>query len=282
MKTATVKTNLSILVALFITAIAAAASAEERKPASTTGDNAKPKTGAARPLVEGNRPPYDDDDAYDRDDACHHHCFGWFHKKVHTPDPDAHKHDGFFMRFTAGPGFGSWQGTGVATVPAGLNPVTNPTGDGAKFGGSFSIGGAVNENLILHGDFWFNGNSPRQTRTTFQELGTGVAGGGATYYFMPQNVFVSGGVGLATSWLVILDPDNVDRDWEKDRRHDRIPDGFNYGTGVGAYLMVGKEWWVSDNWGLGAALQGDFARTQGRDLDINCSGVKVVFTATYN
>ena len=299
MKATSPRTTLTILVAMFISAIATGAVAEERKP-TLADDQARAQPEGATMPVDVKKPaandggeaaevapapkkrpgkaprplpppeaPYDDD----ADERCgHSHCFGWLHRHRHAPSVGAHQHDGLFLRLTAGPGFGSWQGSGTATAPSTVGAITNPQSDGSKGGGSISLGGAVGENLILHGDLWFNGNSPRQTRTAFMEFGTAVAGGGLTYYFMPHNIFVSGGIGMATSWLVVLDPNDMDREFGRDSRHDRIPDGFNYGTGIGAYLMVGKEWWVSDNWGLGVGLQGDFARTQGKDLDINYSG----------
>jgi hypothetical protein len=227
-------------------------------------------------------PPYDPDPDVDCDYPRHHRhgCDCRFRQERRAPKEGARRHDGLFLRFTLGPGFGSWQGTGVATAPPSIGAVQNPSGDGSKFGGSFSLGGVVSENLILHGDAWFNGNSPRQTRTALMQFGTGAFGGSLTYYWMPHNAFVSGGIGLASSWLVILDPDDL---YQFDRgNRDRIPDGINAGTGIAAYLTVGKEWWISDNWAMGVAVQGDFARTQGRDLDINYSGLKVLFTATFN
>ncbi|MBI5525571.1 MAG: hypothetical protein HY897_04490 [Deltaproteobacteria bacterium] len=234
----------------------------------------KPRRPAPSP-----EPPYVDDE--DGHQGCHHHCFGWFHSHRHVPDEGARKHDGLFLRFALGPGFGSYQGTGVATAPPSVGVVNNPSGDGSKFGGSISLGGVVAENLIFHGDVWGNGNNPRQTSNAFTQFGTGAFGGGLTYYFMPQNVYVSGAVGLASSWLLIMDPDTVDEDWDGRGRHG-MPDGVNAGSGIAAYLSVGKEWWVSDNWAMGAALQGDYAHTQGQNLDFNYSGVKVLFTATFN
>ena len=54
-------------------------------------------------------------------------------------------------------------------------------------------------------------------------------------------------------------------------------------TGVGASVMVGKEWWVSANWALGVALQGEFtyAEDDNSNLIFRHGGAKVLFSATY-
>jgi hypothetical protein len=52
----------------------------------------------------------------------------------------------------------------------------------------------------------------------------------------------------------------------------------------GAALSGGKEWWTSDNWGLGAA--GRFVFVQSRESTTDCLyrgySFSVAFTATYN
>jgi hypothetical protein len=54
-------------------------------------------------------------------------------------------------------------------------------------------------------------------------------------------------------------------------------------TGFGFNLMVGKEWWVSDNWGLGVALQLLLAGAKDRDgTEWDSGALAVLFTATHN
>jgi len=47
---------------------------------------------------------------------------------------------------------------------------------------------------------------------------------------------------------------------------------------------VGKDWWVSENWGLGAAAQLLLGSAKDRNADANWStaAVALMFTATYN
>ena len=60
-------------------------------------------------------------------------------------------------------------------------------------------------------------------------------------------------------------------------------------SGVGVQFMFGKEWWVSANWGLGAALQVTGAARM-REYDLSGTtftswsggGAALLFTATYN
>jgi len=60
-------------------------------------------------------------------------------------------------------------------------------------------------------------------------------GVGVTYYLMPANVFLSGAVGFGGLQITQND---VDHDTEA-----------GFATRVG----IGKEWFVSDSWGLGLA-----------------------------
>ena len=47
--------------------------------------------------------------------------------------------------------------------------------------------------------------------------------------------------------------------------------------------MVGKEWWVSANWALGVAIQGEFTYAEDEDSNLifRHGGAKVLFSATY-
>jgi hypothetical protein len=55
--------------------------------------------------------------------------------------------------------------------------------------------------------------------------------------------------------------------------------------GGGISLMIGKEWWVSDNWGLGIAGQlfgGSAKDKDDEDLQFDTFSVNLCFSATYN
>jgi len=53
---------------------------------------------------------------------------------------------------------------------------------------------------------------------------------------------------------------------------------------VNPFNTVGKEWWVSANWGLGAALRASFARTPDKTTGSAWLGyfAAALFSATYN
>lgn len=174
-------------------------------------------------------------------------------------------HDGFFFRLA--PGFGKM----FSTVKA--------DGDKTEWSGlsghfNIGIGGAVSENFILHLDasgvsssdpkVEFNGHEQTVTDTT---LSAALVGVGMTYYF-PSNFYVTGAVGLAES---------------RTKSHG-VEDKSD--TGYGVNLMLGKEWWVSGNWGLG--LAGQFLYTTcpykvgGLKPDINTTSFGLLLTATYN
>jgi hypothetical protein len=190
------------------------------------------------------------------------------------PAPGAHAHDGLFLRFSGGPGFGMYSGTGDVVTTEG-QVIADPSNEGSQLGGSISLGGTIGENLILHGDIWFSiVSTEKKDNRLYQEFGTAVVGVGITYYWMPVNIYVTGSLGMANSFLVLHEgtqensSDNLARDLT---------------TGVGAAVMVGKEWWVSDNWALGVALQGEFTYAEDEDSNLifRHGGAKVLFSATY-
>jgi hypothetical protein len=191
------------------------------------------------------------------------------------PAPGAQTHDGLFLRFTGGPGFGTYNGSGrVVTTEGSL--ITDPSNTGSQAGGSVSLGGSIGENLILHGDVWVSiVATDKKDNLLYQEFGTAVVGLGITYYWMPVNIYLTGSIGMANSFLVVHEGTSVEKDNDVAR---------DMTTGVGAAVMVGKEWWVSDNWALGVALQGEFTYAEDEDSNLifRHGGAKVLFSATYH
>ena len=91
-------------------------------------------------------------------------------------------------------------------------------------------------------------------------------GGGLTYYIMPANVYLAGSVGFGQA---------VFEDYRG------AVDGSDLGLGVN--LMVGKEWWVGSDWGLGVAGQGIILATDDEFLgNITAFSTNILFSATYN
>ena len=56
----------------------------------------------------------------------------------------------------------------------------------------------------------------------------------------------------------------------------------NAATGVAFSGEVGKEWWVSENWGLGISFRANFFDTSHERIDWNGQTYSLLFSATYN
>ncbi len=195
-------------------------------------------------------------------------------KEKSQPDPGAHVHDGLFMRITAGPGIGIFSGTGHLVTADGQS-ANITTNENTQAGGSFSMGSSIGENLILHGDIWLSViSTERGSYQPYQEFGTVVIGVGLTYYWMPHNFYLTGSLGMASSFLVMRD--HIANLSSEDRTSEAI-------HGVGLSVTAGKEWWVSDNWAVGVAMQAEFTYAEGEDNDLilRHGGAKVLFCATY-
>jgi hypothetical protein len=178
--------------------------------------------------------------------------------------PGYHAHDGFYMRLSFG--FG-----GAASSGAG----EKYSGGSFAFGAAF--GGALTQHLILYGEFLLHA-IPDPTRDGFgssQTLdGTEVDilgfGPGVAYYFMPLNLYLSGTLLIQQVQLSNTNDSGNSVALTK--------------TGIGCSLMVGKEWWVSDDWGLGVAAQlllGS-AKDPYSDAHWTSRGVAIMFSSTYN
>lgn len=173
-------------------------------------------------------------------------------RSLPTPEPrpvraaGAEEHDGFYLRFDLGVGY-----TGMS---ASLNGTERAIA-GTAIDFDLALGAAVSPHLVIYGAFI--GSSVRSPQTTFsgQPLTTSTAagmitatadiggygaafvgglGGGVAYYF-DSNLFLAGS--LLASRLV--------RDYEDGAPAARSDWGFTFEG------LIGKEWWVSDNWGLG-------------------------------
>ena len=149
-------------------------------------------------------------------------------------DPGFHAHDGFYLSLCGGFGGLTW----ADDEP----PVTSEM-SGATGNLDFKIGGAVmRDRLILSGDLITahapnpkeKGNSAPVANNA--SLRMGIIGMGATYYFMPVNIFLSGTFGIG-------------RFTEDFGNGQQTSDG-----GLGFQLKVGKEWWVSKDWGIGVSV----------------------------
>ncbi len=180
--------------------------------------------------------------------------------------PGVHQHDGFFLRLDAGLGYLESKETVAGTE-------AKVSGGGGEFG--LAIGGALTENLILGGHlFALVASNPTVSNggvsSSTSDSSWGLVGLGPqlTYYFMPANVYLSGTLALTR---VTAKQGGADANSE-------------YGGGL--QLAVGKEWWVSDNWGLGVAGQlfgsTNKANSSSNAPTLSTWGAAVAFSATYN
>jgi hypothetical protein len=142
-----------------------------------------------------------------------------------------------------------------------------------------AAGGSVVGNLILHanvsvlpvGDAFRDVSGVRDTFYDHIHVDLGLVGGGLTYYFMPNDAYVTGVLGVAGM--------------SETRDDDRV---IRSHAGLGSSLSIGKEWWAGSEgeWGLGAALSTSFytakANVLGEYQRLYGTGLAVAFSATLN
>lgn len=187
--------------------------------------------------------------------------------------PGAREHDGFFLRLSIGPG------AGVALYREKVDTVHTDDVEARGLAGLFDLamGGRVYGNLILHGNVLFTRfDSPTRHVDGVKDAALHVTssstmvGGGASYYFMPLNVYLTSSLGLAWAF------------------EERGNDQLRSGTGMFVVVAAGKEWWVgrSGEWGLGAALRGTFAAAPvdiaGVESTLKLMTLGLAFSATFN
>lgn len=186
------------------------------------------------------------------------------------------RHDGFFLRLAIGLGGGALGGSdhiedGSEVGVGGLGLATD-----------IAIGGAIVENLVLHADIYqvtlFNptvyaddedvgdADEVGDAYGVGQDVRVAGLGIGVTYYFMPVNLYLSGSIGLGQA---VFEGDHGDSE------------GSDLGFGFNG--MIGKEWWVGADWGIGLAGQLVIISAKDDVLgDINALAASVLFSATYN
>ncbi len=177
-------------------------------------------------------------------------------------------HDGFFLRLGLGFGWAFWGDD--------LN-MDSIEVTGFALGIDIAIGAVITENLALHLSLFGStvaepevsvDGEDRGTRENATLNGSGI-GIGLTYFIMPANVYFSGAIGLGGARLTFnsgtTDEINIDTD-----------------TGYALEAMVGKEWWVSPQWGMGLAFQLVYVSVPDVDRRLMGTGAHVLFSVTYN
>lgn len=181
-----------------------------------------------------------------------------------APSPKGfHTHDGFFLRMGIGLGY---QSASASSNGADL------TIGGAANNVTLAVGGAVVENVIVHAEI-FGGTalgptiqSGRGLAKTGDEVKMTFAGiGPGMTFYNSANAYISGTVGFGRIGLSLNGQDATTK------------------LGIAFNGMLGKEWWVSQDWGLGIAGQFYYFSAK-EDPNINWSGPGggITLTATYN
>ena len=126
-------------------------------------------------------------------------------------------------------------------------------GTGAMF--NLALGGAISRNLILYGDLYASSAVDPTVESdgaeatlggtmTLSGVGIGLA------WYSESNFYLGGSLGFMS--LTVEDDLGFETETE---------------SGGAVNLNVGKEWWVSDNWGLGIALNVLLGQIPEEDLD---------------
>lgn len=217
----------------------------------------------AQSYAPGAKPAVDDEPAYVEAPTPSRGGYG----------PRSNDHTGLLVRLSFGVGAGSvtedWRSSDLKS-------------SGGAFMHSVAVGGSVSPNLALGADlFGFNMREPKQewAGSTYdtKNFGIGVSGIGfnVTNYFMPSNVYLSGTLGLV----------QVMRSRWSSSGSSQSVTSEESSSGLGLSLMVGKEWMVSREWGIGVAGQFVGASTtkneSGTEVKATSSALGVNFTASY-
>jgi TolB-like protein len=181
--------------------------------------------------------------------------------------PGYHRHDGFFLRFQLGYG--------------GLRSVA-PTAEYSGTAGSFAVGLGVSltDNLVLFGELYDDTDtSPTVTVNGVSATTNGNVshtligyGAGLAWYVTSLNAYVSATGGVGHLELEFTDASGV------------VQKGATQ-NGPMVRVTLGKEWWVSTNWGIGASVSFEAGSMKDAGVDpvtFKTTAVALAFSATYN
>ena len=181
-----------------------------------------------------------------------------------------HTHDGFYFNYSAGFGYG-WLHEDIGEYDG------EADWHGPAIYGSYKLGGCPVEGFAIYallgavvvskpeGDIDLGyGKSSGKSKDDYE---LGFFGAGFTWYG-PGNFFVSPAVAFGAGSVRAYDPGYED----------------DSNGGLVFSLDVGKEWWVSANWGLGIGLAYRYAGTSYGDIDVDDSGHNfgILLSATFN
>lgn len=186
---------------------------------------------------------------------------------------ESHTHDGFFLNLALGFGY---QGFTYDANKA----IYDMEAKGVSTEFDLKLGGCIATNTLLHAtilgvtnnsEIEYKAKGGKKLGSSSEESeNLSMLGIGLTYY-LPENIFISGSVGFAQFNL----QDNSDEDKDIEGATEK---------GLGVQIAAGKEWWVSDNWGLGLSVAFTYGAAEDKDDlgDASAYGVNVMFSATFN
>ena len=186
---------------------------------------------------------------------------------------ESHTHDGFFLNLALGFGYQGF------TYDANKSRY-DMEAKGVSTELDIKLGGRIATNTLLHAtilgvtntseiEFKTKGGNKVGSSSDKSE-NLSMLGVGLTYY-LPENIFISGSVGFANFNL----QDNTDEE-------NNIEGATE--NGIGVQIAAGKEWWVSDNWGLGVSVAFTYGAADDKDDmgEASAYGINVMFSATFN
>jgi hypothetical protein len=190
------------------------------------------------------------------------------------PPAGFHEHDGLYIRLAAGAAalHASWM--------VGPNH-WSVTGTG--FAVAMALGGSVLPNLVLYAEITRSAASDPtrkvddlSTKLTNYDVGLAGIGPGAAYYLVPENIYFSGTIAFSRLQSRYNGPSGSEGSGSD------LP--IFTDMGIGGTLMVGKEWWLSANWGLGVAGIFHLAsmKITNDDSRVTAEALSLVLSATYN
>lgn len=205
-------------------------------------------------------------------------------EKVEKVEEVHHQHSGFFFRYTGGMAY-------QELFPENEN-LKSYSRDKAFLSTNLQFGGSLMENFPVY--FTFGVDFPYQYKSLYNNeddkdytvLPLFVKFGlGFSYYFMPSNYYIDLHVGKSQL--------NVSVDDSK------YSDVLYFVSGLGNYVQVtfGKEFWASENWGIGLGVYFSYyslPEAGQSDLDevgkefvystgkVDSFAIGILFSATYN
>ena len=190
-------------------------------------------------------------------------------------------HDGFYMNFKTGLGY-----MDLESENSDYSQVDLKSDLASSI--AFRIGGSINPHLALVGAVSLSvasgevkASDSYYSRKTNAMIMNFLVGPGIVFYPVQggimDNFFIGATVGLG---FCGLDLEKAYLSWNDDEND---KSSSNTGTGVGFSLEIGKEWWVGDNWSLGADLAytlvyGDNVNYEG--IGWKSSSIQLRFTIT--